>query len=60
MVGSMVYEAALPAGHTKDPSVSVSIEIGAYPADTPTAEPEEHLEGLCGTKSVCHVFSPIE
>ena len=47
MVGLIVYKAALPAGQTSDPSVSVPIARGAYPADTPTAEPEDDPEGLC-------------
>src|SRR5580700_2857730 len=47
IVGFIVYKAALPAGHTKDPSVSVPIDIGAYPAETATAEPEDDPEGLC-------------
>lgn len=46
VVGLMVYNAALPAGHTSDPSVSVPIESGAYPADTPTAGPPEEPDGL--------------
>ena len=48
IVGLMVYKAALPAGKTNDPSVSVPIENGAYPAETPTAEPEDDPEGLWG------------
>lgn len=44
--GLMVYKAALPAGQTNDPSVSVPIENGAYPAETPTAEPEDEPEEL--------------
>lgn len=45
IVGLIVYKAALPAGHIKDPSVSAPMDTGAYPADTPTAEPEEDPEG---------------
>jgi hypothetical protein len=46
-VGLIVYRAALPAGQTSEASVSVPMARGAYPADTPTAEPEEEPEGLC-------------
>lgn len=44
MVGLIVYKAARPEGHTNDPSVSVPMEKGAYPAATETAEPEDDPE----------------
>jgi hypothetical protein len=47
IVGLIVYRAALPAGQTSEASVSVPMARGAYPADTPTAEPEDDPEGLC-------------
>jgi hypothetical protein len=47
IVGFMVYSAARPAGQTSEPSVSVPIEKGAYPADTPTAGPEDEPDGFC-------------
>lgn len=46
MVGLMVYRAALPAGETREPSVSVPIESGAYPAETATADPVEDPDGF--------------
>lgn len=46
IVGLIVYSAALPAGHVKEPSVSVPSDIGAYPAETATAEPAEEPDGL--------------
>jgi hypothetical protein len=41
IVGLIVYNAALVAGMFKDPSVSVPIDMGANPAATPTAEPDD-------------------
>ena len=41
MVGLIVYRAALVAGMLSEPSVSVPTEMGANPAATPTAEPDE-------------------
>jgi hypothetical protein len=41
IVGLIVYKAALVAGMFKDPSVSVPIDMGANPAATPTAEPDD-------------------
>lgn len=46
-----MYSAARPAGLTSDPSVSVPIEKGAYPAETPTAEPEDDPEVFYARKS---------
>lgn len=46
MVGLIVYSAARPEGLTSDPSVSVPMATGAYPAETPTAEPEDDPEGF--------------
>jgi len=40
-----VYKAARFAGITSDPTVSVPIAMGANPAETPTAEPEDEPEG---------------
>lgn len=40
-VGLRAKRAALVAGDTREPKVSDPIDIGLYPADTPTAEPEE-------------------
>jgi len=41
IVGLIVYNAALPPGMIREPSVSVPMEIGANPALTATAEPED-------------------
>ena len=38
-VDLMVYNACLPAGTIRDPSVSVPRATGEYPAETPTALP---------------------
>lgn len=46
MVGLIVYRAALAAGDTRDPSVSVPIESGAYPAETATADPVDDPQGF--------------
>lgn len=46
MVGLRVYKAALLAGMVREPFVSVPIATGAYPAATPTAEPEEEPPGF--------------
>lgn len=42
-VGLIVYNAALVAGILSEPLVTVPMEIGAKPAATPTADPEEEL-----------------
>jgi len=41
MVGFIVYSAARLAGIISEPDVSVPMEIGAKPAATQTAEPED-------------------
>lgn len=46
-VGFSVYNAARVAGSTRKPSVSVPIEIGASPAATETAEPDDEPPVLC-------------
>ena len=45
-VGLSVYNEALVDGVTSDPSVSVPTDIGAKPALTAVAEPEEEPRGL--------------
>lgn len=40
------YKAALEAGCTTEPSVSVPIETGAKPAATPTVEPDDEPAGV--------------
>lgn len=42
----MVYSEALMEGVTRDPSVSVPRAIGANPALTAMADPEEEPSGL--------------
>lgn len=49
-VGRMVYSAARPAGNISEPSVSVPMENGAYPAETATAEPEEEPDGFSNSQ----------
>lgn len=46
-VGLMVYKAARVAGEMSEPIESVPSAMGAYPAETPTAEPEEEPHGFC-------------
>lgn len=43
----MVYKAARVAGEMSEPIESVPSEMGAYPAETPTAEPVEEPHGFC-------------
>lgn len=45
-VGRILYSAARFAGVTMEPSVSVPIASGEYPAETPTALPVEDPPGL--------------
>jgi hypothetical protein len=45
-VGLSAYRAALAAGCTSDPSVSVPNAKGLYPAETPTADPVDEPKGL--------------
>lgn len=52
IVGLIVYNAARPAGQTSDPLVSVPMAIGAYPAETPTAEPDEDPDGFWGLSAL--------
>lgn len=46
-VGFIVYSAPRLAGTIRDPSVSVPREAGAYPAVTPTVEPDDDPAGFC-------------
>ncbi len=46
-VGFIEYRAARDAGVQREPSASVPIDMGLYPAETPTAEPVEEPPGAC-------------
>jgi hypothetical protein len=46
-VGFIAYRAARDAGVPREPSASVPIDMGLYPAETPTAEPVEEPPGAC-------------
>lgn len=46
MVGLIVYNAALSAGVIKEPIVSVPIAIGAKPAETAIAGPDDDPPGF--------------
>jgi hypothetical protein len=46
IVGLMEYNAALLAGHTSDPFVSVPMANGANPAATATADPVDDPDGI--------------
>lgn len=47
MVGLMVYKEARVAGEMSEPIESVPSDMGAYPAETSTAEPVEEPPGFC-------------
>jgi hypothetical protein len=46
LVMTSPYKAARDPGRVVDPSASVPIETGAYPAETATAEPTDDPPGL--------------
>jgi len=44
-VGFIPYRAARDAGVQSEPSASVTMDMGLYPDETPTAEPEDEPPG---------------
>jgi hypothetical protein len=53
IVGLIVYNAALLAGIIKEPSVSVPMAMGANPAETATALPDEDPPGFLNLALAC-------
>jgi hypothetical protein len=57
-VGLIVYNAARIAGLVSEPAVSVPIDMGAKPALTPTADPEDEPPGFSSVGQLCFTKSP--
>ncbi len=57
--GLIVYSEALVLGVTRDPSVSVPTAIGAKPALTAMADPDEDPSGLWTQIRCCHSLPRI-